>query len=71
MRRDDRRSGVATRTDDEIRTDVGAALIADSWIDSTYIDVSVDGGLVTLSGTADSVLEKRDRFSATCGGSFP
>jgi osmotically-inducible protein OsmY len=47
-----------SRTDDEIETDVVAALAADPAADSYELDVKVDKGVVSLSGTVESWQEK-------------
>ncbi|MFO7905483.1 MAG: BON domain-containing protein [Pirellulaceae bacterium] len=47
------------RTDAEIREDVVAALLADPVTETFEIDVSVDEGIVTLTGEVDSYTEKR------------
>lgn len=48
----------AIRTDEEIREDVEVALTQDPATDSYEIDVAVDKGVVTLTGTVESVAEK-------------
>lgn len=46
------------RPDHEIRADVQARLASDVWLDDGLIDVTVEGGKVTLSGTVGSAAEK-------------
>jgi uncharacterized protein (DUF2267 family) len=46
-------------SDDEIRSDVEETLSLDSWVDEDAIEVNVTGGVVTLTGTVRSLLEKR------------
>ncbi|MFW6171255.1 MAG: BON domain-containing protein, partial [Planctomycetota bacterium] len=46
------------RTDSEIREDVVAALLADPVTETFEIDVSVDEGIVTLTGEVDSHTER-------------
>ncbi len=48
-----------SRTDDEIRDDVIDALAVDPATDSYEIKVSVDVGVVTLSGVVESMAEKK------------
>lgn len=48
-----------TRSDDSIKNDVNDALYRDTYVDASDIDVSVDNGEVTLSGTVDSRMAKR------------
>jgi osmotically-inducible protein OsmY len=52
-----------SRTDSELRTAVWKALIADPATESYQVEVKVDNGVVTLTGTVDSWQEKR--LSAT------
>lgn len=47
------------RPDDEIRRDVEDALFYDTWVDADRIRVSVEDGVVTLSGTLASYDEVR------------
>lgn len=49
----------ADRSDQEIRSDIRGRLEADVWIDEWLIDVNVDNGKVTLSGSVGSAAEKR------------
>ncbi len=49
----------ATMTDDELRRQVSAELSWDPQVDSEAIEVSVDGGTVTLRGTVGSLRQKR------------
>jgi osmotically-inducible protein OsmY len=46
-------------TDDELRRQVTAELTWDPQVDSEVIEVSADGGTVTLRGTVDSCWQKR------------
>ena len=46
-------------TDDELRRQVSAELSWDPQVDSEAIEVSVDGGTVTLRGTVGSLRQKR------------
>ncbi|CCF86299.1 BON domain-containing protein [Nitrolancea hollandica] len=48
-----------TRSDAGIGTDVVNALRNDTWIDSNSINVSVDNGVVTLTGTVPNLFQKR------------
>lgn len=48
-----------TRTDQEIATDIEAALRWDALVDDALIRVSVEDGVVTLNGTVGSAAEKR------------
>jgi hypothetical protein len=47
------------RSDDEIREDVIEALFYDTWVDADAIEVSVEDGIVTLTGTLPSYDEVR------------
>lgn len=47
------------RSDDRIREDVNEALYVHHDVDATDIDVSVEGGVVTLAGVVDSRRTKR------------
>ncbi len=47
------------RGDDEIRGDVRNRLVWDSWVNADQVRVEVRGGVVTLTGDVDSVVEKR------------
>ena len=47
-----------SRSDDDIRRDVETALFYDDAVSSLGIQVSVQGGIVTLNGTASSDLAK-------------
>lgn len=51
--------GTVTRTDEEIEADIETDLILDTWVDSDQVNVDVDAGIVTLTGTVDSLVEKR------------
>lgn len=54
-----RGKGPAKRTDEQIKSGVEEALTADSWLDASGIQVNVQNGIVTLSGTVDSRESKR------------
>ncbi|MDP2258694.1 MAG: BON domain-containing protein [Caulobacter sp.] len=47
------------RSDDRIREDINDRLTDDSWLDATHIEVAVEGGEVTLTGTVSSRQAKR------------
>jgi len=47
------------RSDDEIREDVEEALFYDTWVDADRIQVAVEDGVVTLTGTLPSYDEVR------------
>lgn len=47
------------RADDRIREDVCERLTHDSWLDASNVDVQVQDGEVTLTGTVDSRAAKR------------
>lgn len=47
------------RTDDRIREDVCERLSQDEYVDASDIDVTVSGGIVTLSGSIDRRMSKR------------
>lgn len=49
----------ATRSDAEIGTNVVNALQTDTWIDANTIDVKVNSGIVTLTGTVPNLFQKR------------
>src|SRR5438128_7068715 len=51
--------GEATMTDDDLRRDVAAELVWDPQVDSTAIEVSAAGGMVTLRGTVASLSHQR------------
>ena len=51
--------GKVKRADGEILADVRQSLVWDSYLDADRIHVQVDGGVVTLTGTVDSAIEKR------------
>jgi osmotically-inducible protein OsmY len=57
-------------TDDELRRQVSAELSWDPQVDSEAIEVSVDGGTVTLRGTVGSLRQKRagSNAAARVGG---
>ena len=46
-------------TDEQIKAEVEQVLTDDSWLDASNIQVSVQGGVVTLTGTVDSRDSKR------------
>lgn len=48
-----------TRSDETIKNEVNEALYHETYVDASDIDVSVDNGEVTLSGTVDSRMAKR------------
>jgi hypothetical protein len=48
-----------TRSDERIRDDVNDHLTDDDWIDASMIEVQVDNGEVTLTGTVESRQDKR------------
>lgn len=54
-----RGKGPAQRSDEEIRAEVEEALTEDSWLDASEVQVSVEGGVVTLTGTVDARASKR------------
>jgi osmotically-inducible protein OsmY len=66
-RRMDRRSGAHrgrgpkgyTRSDERIREDINDRLSDDSYLDATEIDVTVNNGEVTLTGTVENRIDKR------------
>jgi osmotically-inducible protein OsmY len=47
------------RSDERIHKDVNDRLIDDTNLDASDIEVSVDNGMVTLSGSVDSLWDKR------------
>lgn len=47
------------RSDERIREDINDRLTEDSWLDATHIEVAVEGGEVTLTGTVSSRQAKR------------
>ena len=47
------------RSDERIREDVNERLTDDSFLDATNIEVSVDSGIVTLTGTVNNRSDKR------------
>ncbi len=51
--------GRMARSDDEIRDDLRNRLTWDSWVDPAQVNIDVRGGVVTLTGDVDSVVEKR------------
>jgi len=51
--------GTMQRSDAEIQEDVKAAMRYDSWVDANQVNVDVNDGVVTLTGTVDSWREKR------------
>jgi len=48
-----------SRSDERIREDVNDRLTEDVWVDASEIEVSVEGGEVTLSGTVEDRRSKR------------
>ncbi len=49
----------AHRTDDQIKAVIEAALTDDTWLDASGVQVSVQQGIVTLTGTVPSREAKR------------
>lgn len=47
------------RSDEDIKRDIEDSLFWDTWVDSTRVDVEVQNGVVTLTGTVSSIIEKR------------
>jgi len=47
------------RSDAEIADDVRNRLVWDNWVDANRVNVQVTGGVVTLTGEVDSIVEKR------------
>jgi osmotically-inducible protein OsmY len=47
------------RSDAEVRDDIKNRMLYDPWVDSTLVDVTVHRGVVTLTGTVSSLIEKR------------
>jgi len=47
------------RSDEQIRADVERALTEDGWVDGRGIEVTVQGGAVTLRGTVPTADQKR------------
>ncbi|MFW6313188.1 MAG: BON domain-containing protein, partial [Spirochaetota bacterium] len=60
----DREADVSTGVDAEIREDVEAALARDGRVEAADIQVTVEGGVVRLVGTVDSI---RERNAAVAG----
>lgn len=48
-----------TRSDERIREDINDRLSDDSYLDATEIDVTVNNGEVTLTGTVENRIDKR------------
>lgn len=48
-----------TRSDAEIGTDAVNAIRNDTWVDSDNINVAVNNGVVTLTGTVPNLFQKR------------
>lgn len=59
--------GMTTRAEEDIREDVKDNIAWDNWVDSTKVNVDVAGSMVTLTGTVDSVLEKRSAGDDAAG----
>ncbi|HEX8231841.1 MAG TPA: BON domain-containing protein [Caulobacteraceae bacterium] len=59
-----------SRSDERIRDDVNDRLSDDSWLDASHIEVSVQGGEVTLSGFVSSRSDKRraEDLAEDCSG---
>ena len=53
------RQAAGAVTDQDIKADVQSALQWDSYVDAGKVNVSVENGMVTLSGAVGSPLEKR------------
>ncbi|MGZ3602936.1 MAG: BON domain-containing protein [Ktedonobacterales bacterium] len=49
----------AQRTDDQIKSSVEAVLTDDPWLDASGVQVSVQRGVVTLTGTVATRADKR------------
>ena len=47
------------RSDEDIRADIHRALMFDTWVNAGKIDVDIKNGVVTLTGTVGSIVEKR------------
>ncbi len=60
-----RGKGPAKRDDQELKRVVEEVLTEDPWLDASSIQVSVDSGVVTLTGTVDSRAAKRRAEAAT------
>jgi len=55
------------KTDEEIRNEVVLALLAESTLNPTMLNVVVKGGIVTLKGTVNSSSKKFSAWrAATC-----
>lgn len=54
-----RGKGPGQRTDEQIKSAVEEALTEDSWLDASGIQVNVQNGIATLTGTVDSREAKR------------
>jgi predicted transcriptional regulator len=63
-RRADQTRGNVERSDDLISEDVAAALLKMDDVEASEIDIEVDAGALTLSGTVDSYANKQDVESA-------
>ncbi len=50
---------LGARNDEEIKRDVDEAFFWDTWVDAYKITVDVTDRVVTLTGTVDSLTEKR------------
>lgn len=48
-----------TRSDAEIYDDIKNRMLHDPWVDSTQVNLVVHNGVVTLTGTVPSLMEKR------------
>lgn len=51
--------GRVARSDEEVRDEVRNRMVWDSWVDADQVNVEVKGGVVTLTGEVDSLVEKR------------
>ena len=47
------------KTDEDIQRDIEDSLYWDTWVDSSKVQVEVQSGVVTLSGTVTNIVEKR------------
>lgn len=47
------------RSDEDIRREIELTLVFDTWVNSDEVTVEVQNGIVTLTGTANSLIGKR------------
>ena len=47
------------KSDEDIKRSVEDSLFWDTWVDSSKVKVEVENGVVTLTGTVRSIVEKR------------